>query len=306
MKNHTLQCLILAVCAIFIAACNQQPANNNVQSQAFQFAFITDIHVEPERNATEGLLAAIDTINIINPDFVITGGDLIMDALGQSWSRADSLYKLYIKTSQHFKMTVYNTIGNHEIYGIYHRSKADRSHPEFGEKMFTNRLGKSYYSFNHKGWHFMIINSIEEAETGNAYKGYVDSAQMEWIKKDLETVDPERPIIISTHIPMATTFYNVTDNPLYAKKPGDVIVNTPEVLKLFEGHNLKLVLQGHMHILEEIKIRGITFVTAGAISAGWWKGPYYGIEEGFALVTLNGNDFEWEYVDYGWEVQDEE
>jgi len=306
MKNHIVQSLLLTVLAISFAACNTQSGQNNDQNQAFQFAFITDIHLEPERNATEGLLAAIDTINKINPDFVITGGDLIMDALGQSWGRADSLYKLYIKTTQNFKMPVYNTMGNHEIYGIYKRSKAARNHQEFGEKMFENRLGKSYYSFDHKGWHFIILNSIEEVDTGDAYMGYVDSAQMEWIKKDLETVGPEIPIIISTHIPMATTFYNVTDDPLYAKKPGDVIVNTPEVLKLFEGHNLKLVLQGHMHILEEIKIRGITFVTAGAISAKWWRGPYYGIEEGFALVTLNCNDFDWEYVDYGWDVKNED
>lgn len=72
---------------------------------------------------------------------------------------------------------------------------------------------------------------------------------------------------------------------------------------MFDNKNLKLVLQGHMHLYEEIKVKGVQFITAGAISASWWGGPYYGTEEGYLKVDINGNNFDWEYVDYGWEVE---
>ncbi|MEA3446572.1 MAG: metallophosphoesterase, partial [Bacteroidota bacterium] len=107
----------------------------------FSFAFLTDIHLQPEKNAVEGFRQAIEMVNGLNPDFVITGGDLIMDALGQSYGRCDTLYKLYNETSKGFQMPVHNTMGNHEVYGWYEKSMADRNHPEFGEKMFEKRVG---------------------------------------------------------------------------------------------------------------------------------------------------------------------
>ena len=79
---------------------------------------MTDIHLTQQRNAVPGFLQAINTINGLHPDFVITGGDLIMDALGQRYSAADSLYNLYTDTAGNLTMPVYNTMGNHEIYGI--------------------------------------------------------------------------------------------------------------------------------------------------------------------------------------------
>jgi predicted MPP superfamily phosphohydrolase len=303
MKKSILPLLFLSI-LISLFSCNEQKSDA-IEQNHFKFAFITDIHLQPERRATEGFLQAIDTINELKPDFVITGGDLIMDALGQTYGRADSLYTLYNKTAANFKMPVYNTLGNHEIYGIYEKSGADRSHPEFGEKMFEKEIGESYYSFNHKGWHFIILNSVEETYTGNAYEGFIDAAQMEWLKSDLEKVNPETPIAISTHIPLTTVYWRIYDSPNEPNKPNIAVKNTPELLKLFENHNLKLVLQGHMHVIEEVKVNGITFITGGAASAAWWTGPHQGFEEGFVLVDVNGDDFSWEYVDYGWVAQSE-
>ena len=302
MKKYLLPVAIAAVVLFSINSCSEQKGKL-IEKNHFKFAFITDIHLQPERLATEGFQQAIDTINKMNPDFVITGGDLIMDALEQTHGRADSLYKLYNKTVKNFEMPVYNTMGNHEIYGIYKKSGADRNHPEFGENMFEKRLGKSYYSFNHKGWHFIILNSVDETYIGGDYEGNVDKKQMEWLKKDLVDVDPKTPIVISTHIPFSTVFWRIYDSPTKPNNSNIVVKNTPEILKLFEGHNLKLVLQGHMHIIEEVKVNGITYLTAGAISGRWWTGPYQGFEEGFVMIDVIDDDFTWEYVDYGWKAE---
>ena len=74
-----------------------------------------------------------------------------------------------------------------------------------------------------------------------------------------------------------------------------------EVLDLFEGHTLRLVLQGHLHYLEDLFIQGKThFITGGAVSSAWWKGKRHGLEEGFLYITVEGEDFDWEYIDFGW------
>lgn len=270
---------------------------------AFRFVFLTDVHLQTERNAVPGFRQAIDSINALNPDFVITGGDLIMDALGQRYGRADSLYKLYQEVTRAFKMPVYNTMGNHEIYGIYKKNKASADDPEYGEKMFEKRLGRSYYTFDHKGWKFMVLNSVEETEK-SGYIGMIDPAQTDWIREELKKTDTSTPIVISTHIPLITAYTQKYEG---STKPNDsslVVVNAKEVIDLFQGHNLKLVLQGHLHMVEDIFIDGIHFVTGGAVSGAWWKGPNLGYEEGFLLLTVNDRDhFDWKYMDYGWKIK---
>jgi len=298
MKNSTaIILLMLNMALITSVSCSRKD-----KSESFSFAFMTDIHLTWERNAIPGFQQAIRSVNDLKPDFVIMGGDLIMDALAQRYSLADSLYNLYIENVKSLAMPVFNTIGNHEIYGIYSKSGADPLHPEYGEKMFEKRLGKSYSSFMHKGWKFMILNSVEV--TGkDRYIGRIDDVQMEWIRKELTNTDPGTPIVLSTHIPFISANTQKYVGTTVANDSSSVVYNAKEVLDLFNGHNLKMVLQGHLHSLEDIYIDGIHFVTGGAVSSGWWDGPHKGIEEGYLLLTVKDKDISWKYIDYGWEVK---
>jgi len=305
MKKATIYSLFLLAGFIFATACSNVHKKEEFKSDnAFTFVFMTDIHLQPERNAVEGFNQAIDSVNKLNPDFVITGGDLVMDVLGQSYSRSDSLYNLYKDAQNRFEMPVYNTMGNHEIFGIYNNSGVSTDHPEYGEKMFEKRIGKRYYSFDHKGWHFMILDGIED--TGESrYIGLVDSVQMEWIKSDLQNIDKKTPIVVSTHIPFITVATQLEYGSLEPNHSSAVIGNAKEVLELFAKHNLKLALQGHLHFLEDIYANGTHFITGGAVSSRWWGGKYNGMEEGFLVVKVKDNDFDWEYFDFGWEVEEE-
>lgn len=301
-KIQPIQCLSFLVGILFVAACNNlQNEVVTVEEVGFDFVFMTDIHLQPEKNAVEGFNQAIDTVNEINPDFVITGGDLVMDVLGQDFERSEMLFDLYQKSLQRFKMPVYNTMGNHEIFGIYEESGIKNDHPEYGEKMYENRIGKRYYSFDHKGWHFMILDGIED--TGeSSYIGKIDSVQMLWIKSDLKKLNAETPIIVSVHIPFITSVTQLEKGALEPNRKTTVITNSKEVLELFEPYKLKLVIQGHLHFLEDIYAKGTHFVTGGAICSAWWSGTYKGLEEGFLLVKVKGDNFEWQYVDFGWEA----
>lgn len=292
--------ILLAIPAILVM-CTMSCSNRNNRGDNFDFVFMTDIHLTDGRNAVNGLKQALKTASELNPDFIITGGDLIMDALGQRYTLADSLYNLYIETMKELRIPLYNTLGNHEIYGIYSRSGADSLNPEYGEKMFESRIGKSYYAFDHKGWKFFILNSVEDTRH-DSYIGLIDNGQIEWIKEELNKTDPRTPIIISTHIPFITAKTQMYQGTTVANDSSEVIYNGKEVLALFSKYNLKLVLQGHLHMVEDIFIGGIHFVTGGAVSAGWWKGPNQGTEEGFMLVSADKNEVSCKYIDYGWEA----
>jgi Icc protein len=287
--------LTVAVILIFSYGCNKEKTDKD----SFSVAFLTDIHIEYGRDAIAGFEKVLDTVNSLKPDFILTGGDLIMDALGQPYSRADSLYNLYQEEIRKAEEPVYNTMGNHEIYGIYRRSGADPDNPEYGEKMFEKRIGPSYYSFMHKGWKFMILNSIEDTKK-NSYVGLIDSVQVEWIKEELKNTPSEAPIVISTHIPFISVMTQRYSGSTVANDSSLIVYNSKAVLDLFRDHNLKLVLQGHLHILEDICYEGVHYITGGAVSGAWWRGPYLGCEEGFLWLTFTGDNFTWKYIDYGW------
>ncbi|MGM0484941.1 MAG: metallophosphoesterase family protein [Candidatus Krumholzibacteriota bacterium] len=267
----------------------------------FTFAFLADIHLQPELEAGEGFRRVIDLVNELEPDFVITGGDLIMDALKADYGRADSLYRMYERLSGYFKMPVYNTIGNHDILGWCGGRGISPSDSLFGKGMYEQRLGKTFYSFDHKGWHFIILDSVERGTEGG-YTGRAGEEQLEWIGQDLSMLDSETPVAVSTHIPLVSVIPQLREGPGEGISSSEVVANSREVLELFRGYDLRLVLQGHLHLIEEIEVEGTTYITAGAVSGRWWRGPRRGVEEGFALIRVDGREFDWEYIDSGWEA----
>jgi 3',5'-cyclic AMP phosphodiesterase CpdA len=301
MKTRILIFKLSIILLLFASSCTLQDKPQPASGNTFTFAFLTDIHLQPERNAEAGFRQTIDSVNKLNPEFVITGGDLIMDALGQSYGRSDSLYTLYTTMAKEFKMPVYNTMGNHEIFGWYEKSGVERSHPQFGKRMYEDHLGARYRVFTHKGWRIFILDSVEPNDEGG-YKGEINPVQMDWIRNRLAETPKDMPIIVSTHIPFITTEAQLFGGSLTPNAENEVVTNSKEVLELFKEHNLKLVLQGHLHFYEYMYAFGTTYITAGAVSGAWWRGDYHGTQEGFLLVHVDGEDFSWEYFDYGWNV----
>ncbi|MCX6232056.1 MAG: metallophosphoesterase [Bacteroidetes bacterium] len=294
MKKHILLSLLLVIGLHF----------NTLQAQkenSFRFVFMTDIHMTYDHNAAAGLKQAIKTAESYKPDFIVTGGDLIMDALDQTYSRADSLYRLYEKLTKKTKLPVYNCMGNHEIWGWARSASVDTTNEEYGKGMFVKRLAPAYYSVDLHGWHFIFLSSIQRDYKG-VYFGGIDEKQMEWLRNDLIKTDVKTPVVIVTHIPLMTLQAQYFYGSMASNGPGDVITNAKDVLKLFNKHNLKLVLQGHLHYYEKMEVNNISFITGGAVSASWWSGPYHGTEEGFVVLDIKGNKIKANYHDFGWKA----
>jgi hypothetical protein len=168
--------------------------------------------------------------------------------------------------------------------------------------MFERHLGKTYYSFNHKGWHFIVLNTLDVKD--KRYIGFVSEEQINWLQRDLAEVDAETPIAVSTHLPLVSAIrqiYPVRNQP--ESSNDQWIVNRQEILDLFTNHNLKLVLQGHLHIMEDIYIHqsGIHFITGGSIAGRpSWQGFRNDESSGFLLIKIKDQDISWDFINFGW------
>jgi 3',5'-cyclic-AMP phosphodiesterase len=272
--------------------------------QDFTFLFITDTHLQPELNAAQGCDQCFKKARTIKSDFVLQGGDHVFDALQVNRTRAASVFDLYGKTEQDLGMKIYHTIGNHDCFGVYSSSGVAESDPLYGKKMFEERFGKTYYSFDHKGVHFIVLDSIG-ITSDRLYEGRVDQAQLDWLKSDLGGLLPSTPIIVSVHIPLVTAFYSYVPAPdPEPKHHGLSVINAYEVIALFEGHNVLGVLQGHTHINEKVMWKGVPYITSGAVSGNWWHGTRMGTPEGFTVVRVEQGKLSTTYETYGFRSVD--
>ena len=270
--------------------------------EPFTFLFLTDAHIQPELNAAVGTDMAFKKARTFKADFAIQGGDHVFDALGVSKSRALSLFDLYDKTEQDLGLKVYHTIGNHDVVGIYPSSGIAPTDPQYGKKLFEDRFGKRFYSFDHKGHHFIVLDSIGITDD-RAYEGRVDAEQLKWLAADLAALPKATPIIVSVHIPLVSAFASYLPEAQTASKHHSLTVaNANEVLDLFEGHNIIGVLQGHTHINENVEYKGVNYITSGAICGNWWKGVRMGTPEGFTVVQVANGRMTTRYETYGFKA----
>jgi Icc protein len=270
----------------------------------FSFLFITDTHIQPELNAAQGCDQCFKKARTIKSDFVIQGGDHVFDSLGVGGERASSLFDLYGKTEQDLGVKIYHTIGNHDVFGVYPASGVSPTDPLYGKKMFEERFGKAYYSFDHKGVHFIVLDSIGITDD-HAYEGRIDAAQLAWLAADLKALPTAAPIVVSVHIPLVTAFDSYLPVPATPPKHhGLSVANASEVIALFEGHNVLGVFQGHTHINERVEWKGVPYITSGAVSGNWWHGTRMGTPEGFTVVRIENGKLSTRYETYGFQSVD--
>ena len=273
------------------------PALAEPTPENFRFLFLTDTHLQPELDAIHGTDMAFRQARQIPADFVIQGGDHVFDALGVSKARATQLFDQYSKTEQDLGLKVHHTLGNHDCFGVYPASGTGPADPDYGKKMWADRFGPTYYSFDHKGHHVIILDSIG-ITPDRAYEARIDDDQLSWLAKDLAAQKPGTPIIVTTHIPLVTAVASYTV-PAPQAAHGNGFVNGPAAIKLFEGHNVLGVLQGHTHVNETVLWHGIPYITSGAVCGNWWHGTRLGTPEGFTVVTVENGKLTTHYETTG-------
>lgn len=286
------------------------------RKRSFRLAHLTDIHVQPERGAGEGLAQCLDHIAALSdkPDFIATGGDMVMDSFGADDARTKLQWELFTKTLRdHNGLRVEHTLGNHDIWGWHKKpSKTTGEEKLWGKQRALETLGlaKTYHSHDHKGWHIVHLDSVQhDPNDANGYIGRIDEEQLDWLKADLAAVKPGTHTLVISHIPILTVTVMLgepdkKDNNF--RFSGGVMHTDSQALReLFEkSGTVRACISGHIHRLDRIEFRGIRYCCNGAVSGSWWKGPNAEAFEGYTLVDLFDNgDVECHYTGYDWKAR---
>nr|WP_102938235.1 metallophosphoesterase [Methylocystis bryophila] len=274
------------------------------EREDFAFTYISDAHIQQiegarfVRNWDLGLKRAVAEANLIKPesDFVLFGGDLAQ--LG----RRDELdHGAEILSA--LKPKLHCVMGEHDYYldlGDYWREL----------------YGPDHYSFDHKGVHFITLNSIlttdewthhrwptaerrmsEMATLDNPHGSpfMVGEAQRAWLREDLAKIEHNTPIVVFSHSPLQKIYkgWNFWT---------DDAEQVQELLQPFKSVN---VIYGHVHQIQYNKIGNIAF---NSVMATAWPLPY---PEAYAqaashlpvlTVPMNRADPFFEHDATGWQL----
>ncbi len=281
--------------------------------RALRIAHLTDIHVEPERRAPEGMTACLRHVQQLadQPDLIITGGDSIMDSLATDDARTQvqwDLWKSILKNE--CSLPVRSCIGNHDVWG-WKKSKSGTTgnEPLWGKKRAVAMLDieNRYYRFSQAGWEFIVLDSTQLLPDREDYTAHLDEEQYDWLVRTLRDCPSDKPVLVVSHIPiLSATLLIDADN-----KDGNTTVSRAllhtdrlKIKDLFAQHpNVKLCLSGHIHLLDRVDYNGVTYLCNGAVCGHWWGGRHIDCDEGYALVDLyDDGSFGHEYVKYGWKA----
>lgn len=270
---------------------------------AFRIVFFTDVHTRLEWETPRALAMAAAAINAQRPELIVAGGDLITDGFQSAAETVAPRWQAYLEMHRSLRARVEPVLGNHDLVAAVPEDGSPASADPRAEFRRAFGLERTYRSVEVGGYRLLILDSISVVGGDDQYHGLVEPEQLRWLATELESIDRSTPIVLATHIPLLTGFYQAIEGGTAAAPANRIVINNREVLELFAGHNLLLVLQGHLHVAEMLRWRGTTFVTGGALSGKWWRGSWHGTGEGYGVLTLRPDRVDWEYHGYGWKAQ---
>jgi 3',5'-cyclic-AMP phosphodiesterase len=283
-------------------------------SEPLRLVFATDTHLmqNDALGSDEGLAAAVAAIKALQPrpDLIVCGGDLTDPTPNLDYPAADRLLNRFfgIWTLGHSIETHY-IFGNHDLVGT-RNPLVSRLDPRWGKGLFEKRLGlpRLYYSFEKKGWRFVILDDVCVDPDGTFYARYT-AEQLDFVQRELNA-HKEKPTVIAGHVPTVSVFGRLVGFARFVElgfkhRPSLISRNGRRLVNLIHnsGANVKLVLAGHLHHQEQMEIEGVSYLNGGAICGNWWKGPMLGCPEGFNVIDLRPDgSFAIAYKTFGWKA----
>jgi 3',5'-cyclic AMP phosphodiesterase CpdA len=248
------------------------------------------------------------------PDVVFTGGDNINDAFAADFDRTKAQFDLWNRVlKDHCSLPLEHCIGNHDVWG-WKRSSSKTTGQEQGWgkdwAMEAFGLTSRFRAFDRAGWRIVVLDSTfpkGDPKDPHGYEARLDDEQFEWLAGELAASTGKHTLVLS-HIPIlsASVFFD-GDN----EKSGDwkvpgawMHLDARRIKDLFRKHpHVRLCLSGHVHLVDRVDYLGVAYLCNGAVSGGWWDGPYHECNNGYALVDLfDDGAFDHRYVEYGWQA----
>lgn len=283
---------------------------------ALRLAHLTDIHVQPERRAGDGMAACLKHVMALKdrPDLLITGGDLIMDGFEQVQTRTHQLWDLFTRVlKDECGASVEHTLGNHDIWGWNKsKSKCTGQEAKWGKKWALDALGlnRPYRSVLRNGWRIIILDSVApDPRNENGYIGRLDDDQYAWLAEEVKNAT--EPTVVVSHIPILSMVSIVFDGNAKEREgkwevsAGNMHIDGAKIHRLLTANpNIRLCLSGHIHKIDRVELDGLTYICDGAVCGAWWKGPRDCCDEGYGVVDLHRDGtFAHRYERFGWQAE---
>jgi DNA repair exonuclease SbcCD nuclease subunit len=315
-RRHFLRQL-LGVSALTIGGFDsllaQNAAPTPTKTTPFRFAFLTDLHLLQggALRSVEGIVACLAAVQKLDPrpDFILCGGDLVHSSRDLTLPGAETALDYFLQLwKNHTDLPTYWTFGNHDLAGTSN-AYADATDKNYAKGLFQNRLNlpRLYYTFDCKGWHFVVLDDIA-LQADHGYFGELFDDELAFLKADLDA-HRTTPTIVCSHIPIASNLpLDLLLANSLANKPKSntktlVCTNGDAMLADIPGHNIRAVLSGHLHFYEVLDRNGVRIINSGAVCGNYWKGPNRGCPEGFGVVDLGADgSVKFDYLTYGWKA----
>lgn len=194
------------------------------QGGDFFFVQLSDTHwgfsnpdVNPDFAGTlKKAVAAVNSLSV-QPDFVMFTGDLThvtdddKERLKRLSGFKDIVSKLKVKPVRFMP-------GEHDA-GL------DEG------KAFRHFFGKTHYTFDHKGVHFIVLDNVSDP------RSIIGDAQLRWLSDDLKKVDRNARIVVFTHRPL----FDLYPNWEWYTRDG------AKAMELLMPYQNVIVFYGHIH-----------------------------------------------------------
>ncbi len=199
----------------------------------FYFVQLSDVHWgfsgAPNPDAANTLAKAVASVNALDvpPDFIMFTGDLT-HTTDDPMVRRTRMAQFKEIVSKLNAKTVRFMPGEHD-------AALDRG------AAFKEFFGETYYSFDHKGVHFVVIDNV--SDPGAA----IGDPQLQWIKADLARQAKDASIVVFTHRPL----FDLAPKWDWATRDGDkamALLMPYKNVTVFYGH----IHQEHHHMTDHI------------------------------------------------------
>jgi 3',5'-cyclic-AMP phosphodiesterase len=165
-------------------------------AETFSFVQISDSHIGFDKAANHDVVGtlreAVARINALptRPDFVIHTGDLTHLSKPDQFDTLDSVLQ-GIRTSQ-----ILFVPGEHDVL-------VDDG-ALFRQRYGKNSRGHGWFSFDHRGVHFVGLVNVVDVKAGGL--GQLGADQLRWLEADLARRTASTPIVVFAHIPLWSVY----------------------------------------------------------------------------------------------------
>jgi Icc protein len=217
------------------------------QKPTFTFVQISDSHLgfarEPNKDVAHTLQQAVARINALPepPALVLHTGDLTHLAKPEEFDAVAEILK-GVKGCP-----VAYVPGEHDFDGDGNK--------EYLRRYGNGTQGTGWYSFDHKGVHFVGLVNVANAKSGSGGPGglgVIGEEQLAWLAKNVAGLKDSTPVVVFAHVPLWAVY----------EPWGWGTRDAERALETLKRFGSLTVLNGHIHQVMQ-KVEGkVTFHTA--------------------------------------------